>query len=123
MGGHVVLPLSSFNYLITTVPKFAIIFQKKGTKDKEDEIKEDQLTELTGPASPVEAPVAAPVWAPSPPDKAPPAAVEQPNTALAPVVEEAALSASIPLSSVTKVINAQYLTNSTLVSPVKMEYG
>ena len=109
--------MSSLNYLITTVPKFAIIFQEKGIEDKEAEIKEDQLKELTGPVSPVESTMAEPAEAPSPSVKAPPA------PAPAPVVEEAALSASIPLSSVTKVINAHYMTNSTLVSPVKMEYG
>ena len=63
-------------------------------------MKEDQLTELTGPASPVEGPMADAVGAPSPPVRASPT-----GPAPAPVVEEAALSASIPLSSVTKVIN------------------
>ena len=55
---------------------------------------------MTGPASPVEGPMVAAVGAPSPPDKASPT-----GPAPAPVVEEAALSVSIPLSSVTKVIN------------------
>ena len=89
------LLLSSLNYLITTVPKFAIIFQEKGTKGKEA----DQLTVLTGPASPVEGPMADAVGAPSLVKASPT------GPAPAPVVEEAALSASIPLSSVTKVTN------------------
>ena len=90
------LLLSSLNYLITTVPKFAIIFQEKRI---ETEVKEDQLTELTGPASPVEGPMADAVGAPSLVKASPT------GPAPAPVVEEAALSASIPLSSVTKVTN------------------
>ena len=104
------------------MPKFAIIFQ--AIEDKEAETKEDQLTELTCPASPVESPITTPAGALFPSVKAPPASVEEPPApAPAPVVEEAALSASVPLSPVTKVINEQYMTNSTLVSPVKKEYG